>query len=201
MMSTWSWIADVVLSLLLIGTLIMAFRLDRALKVVRGDRAAFEALISNLGAATSSVKLGIQALRDEAQRAAEQIERQSEDADKMATDLSFLIEAANRAGTALEDALRSPVAPDAPPAPVEATAARSTIRKGRAAPRQPGAPAPASKQTRRAAASGDDLHALAGITTRLPSRGPTAGVRSKQTSAPDAPSLERSSAAALMMAG
>src|SRR6185437_16222370 len=96
------WIADAVLALLLIGTLVMSIRLDRALTVVRRDRAVFEALITNLASATSSVKLGIQALRSEAVRAAEQIERRSEDADKLATDLSFLIDAANRAGERLE---------------------------------------------------------------------------------------------------
>jgi hypothetical protein len=85
----------------------MAIRLDRALTVVRRDRAVFEALITNLSSATSSVKLGIQALRQEADRAAEQIERRSDDADKLATDLSFLIDAANRAGARLEQERQS----------------------------------------------------------------------------------------------
>lgn len=100
-----SWTADAALILLLGGTLVMAVRLDRALRIVGGDRAAFEALISSLSAATNAVKLGIQALRTEAERAADQIERRSEDADKMATDLSFLIEAADRAGVRLEQRL------------------------------------------------------------------------------------------------
>jgi hypothetical protein len=103
MMSVWGWIADLILAVLLTGTLVMAVRLDRALTVVRRDRAVFEALIANLGSATSSVKQGIQALRNEADRAAEQIERRSLDADKLATDLSFLIDAANRAGERLEE--------------------------------------------------------------------------------------------------
>ena len=94
MMSVWGWIANLILAGLLVGTLVMSVRLDRALVVVRRDRAVFETLITNLASATSSVKLGIQALRNEADRAAEQIERRSEDADKLATDLSFLIDAA-----------------------------------------------------------------------------------------------------------
>jgi len=112
-MSTWSWIADAFLALLLTGTLVMTIRLDKALRVVRRDRTAFEALISNLGSATGAVKVGIQALRNEADRAAGQIERRSEDADKMATDLSFLIEAADRAGDRLELRLQS--VPSQPP--------------------------------------------------------------------------------------
>jgi hypothetical protein len=101
-MTSLNWLADAVLAVLLVGTLIMSIRLDRALRVVRRDRAAFEALITNLGAATASVKTGIQGLRSEAERAADQIERRTGDADKMATDLSFLIEAAERAAALLD---------------------------------------------------------------------------------------------------
>src|SRR5471030_1064385 len=117
MMSIWYWIANAFLALLLIGTLGMSIRLDRALRLVRRDRAVFESLITNLGSATNSVKLGIQALRDEADRAAKQIERRSEDADKLATDLSFLIDAANRVGARLDDGRRSVPAEITPPVP------------------------------------------------------------------------------------
>jgi hypothetical protein len=116
MTSVWGWIANLILAGLLVGTLVMSIRLDRALAVVRRDRAVFEALISNLASATSSVKLGIQALRNEADRAAEQIERRSEDADKLATDLSFLIDAANRASQRLEDVRSESAAQPAQPA-------------------------------------------------------------------------------------
>ena len=47
MISIWGWIADAILAVLLTGTLLMAIRLDRALRVVRRDRAVFEALISS----------------------------------------------------------------------------------------------------------------------------------------------------------
>jgi hypothetical protein len=117
MMSVWGWIADLILAVLLTGTLVMAVRLDRALTVVRRDRAVFEALITNLGSATNSVKLGIQALRNEADRAAEQIERRSRDADKLATDLSFLIDAANRAGERLEEGRQVAAARPSTPTP------------------------------------------------------------------------------------
>lgn len=124
-----NWVADAVLILLLGGTLVMAVRLDRALRTVGGDRAAFEALISSLSNATNAVKHGIQALRAEADRAADQIERRSEDADKMATDLSFLIEAADRAGTRLEQHLSS--APKASPEKTPAATASRQLRIGR----------------------------------------------------------------------
>lgn len=125
MMSVMGWVTDGILVLLLLGTLVMAIRLDRALRVVRRDRGVFEALITNLSAATSAVKLGIQELRNEAEQAADQIGRRSEEADRMATDLSFLIEAADRAGATLEQRLKAvPAAPvPAAPAPVQAAQA------------------------------------------------------------------------------
>jgi hypothetical protein len=138
-MSVWGWIANLILAGLLVGTLVMSIRLDRALVVVRRDRAVFEALISNLASATSSVKLGIQALRNEADRAAEQIERRSEDADKLATDLSFLIDAANRASQRLEE-VRSEGAAQ-PSQSAAQTAAQSAARKATAdGKRKPDAP-------------------------------------------------------------
>lgn len=130
MMSAWGWMADAVLVLLLAGTLAMTARLDRALRVVRRDRAAFEALISNLGAATAAVRLGVQALRDEAERAAEQIEHRVGSADRMATDLSFLIEAADRAGGRLEQRLQATPAEAAEPP--QASAAEEPAKPRRA---------------------------------------------------------------------
>lgn len=153
MISAWSWMADAVLVLLLAGTLAMTARLDRALRVVRRDRAAFEALITNLGAATSAVRLGVQALRDEAERAAEQIEQRVGNADRMATDLSFLIEAADRAGGRLEQRLQA-AAGEAGEAPQACVAEEPP--KPRRAKRAPPAPvaaaAPPSRETQAPAA-------------------------------------------------
>ncbi len=144
MTNVWNWLADGVLVLLLSGTLVMAIRLDRGLRVVRHDRAAFEALISSLGAATGSVKSGIQALRNEAERATEQIERRSLEADKMATDLSFLVEAADRAGAKLEQKLQSLAMAPAAVQPDEALPAATPAPKrqrGKAVLKTPAAPA------------------------------------------------------------
>jgi hypothetical protein len=163
-MSVWGWIADAVLALLLIGTLVMSIRLDRALTVVRRDRAVFEALITNLASATSSVKLGIQALRSEAARAAEQIERRSEDADKLATDLSFLIDAANLAGERLE-AMRQ-AAGTQPPLAARRTAKEETKRDAAQASQMSG------------------LRELVGIAQRRRTRSQGAALRQAESSAP-----------------
>ena len=189
MTDVWNWLADGLLAMLLSGTLVMAIRLDRGLRVVRRDRAAFEALISSLSAATGSVSSGIQALRNEAERSAEQIERRTRDADKMATDLSFLVEAADRAGARLEQKLQSlEMAPataqpgEAPPAAASAPK-RSRSRALLKPPAIPAAPAPESNEAPQAtpepAAPADEtapattpanLRELAGFTThRKPS--------------------------------
>jgi len=157
-MSVVSWVTDVILVLLLSGTLAMAIRLDRALRVVRRDRAAFEALITNLGAAMGAVKQGIQTLRCEAEQAAEQIGRRADDADKIATDLSFLIEAADRAGGALEQRMKAfPADPAGATKPRRSKAARST------APQAADTPAAPIHEPPSATAA---LHALAPITMR-----------------------------------
>ena len=130
MMASWSLGADIMLAVLLIGTIVVAVRLERALRVIRRDRGVFEALIVNLSSATESVKAGIEALREEAGRAARHIGQSSQDADKMATDLSFLIEAADRSGVRLEDRLRS--SRPEPAAPVESKSVRRSrkLREG-----------------------------------------------------------------------
>jgi hypothetical protein len=184
MMNVCNWLADGVLALLLLATLAMAIRLDRGLRVVRRDRAAFEALISSLGAATGSVKSGIQALRSEAERAAEQIERRSIEADKMATDLSFLVEAADRVGAKLEQRLQSLAAAPAGAEHHESVpAAAPVIRRRRRVVLKTLAasatPEPATNEATQAYPDGAapaygtdggtalaDLRELAGITTR-----------------------------------
>ena len=203
MMNVWNWLADGLLALLLSGTLIMAIRLDRGLRVVRRDRAAFETLISSLGAATGSVSSGIQALRNEAERAAEQIEKRSLDADKMATDLSFLVEAADRAGAKLEQKLQlfeavpsgaghSPAVPAAVSSPkryrrkavlkMPAASAKQDLTTGKAL--RPGSDMAApAYETGPATGPGTalgNLRELAGITTRR------ASVRSEAAAAPGA---------------
>ena len=110
-MLTSTWLADGILCLLLTGTLVMAIRLDRALRLVRRDRTAFETLIGSLGSATQAVSLGIQKLRGEAELAADLVGRRSDEADRLATDLSFLIERAERAGNKLELAMKSSTVP------------------------------------------------------------------------------------------
>jgi len=177
MMSVWGWIADLILAVLLTGTLVMTVRLDRALTVVRRDRAVFEALITNLGSATNSVKLGIQALRNEADRAAEQIERRSEDADKLATDLSFLIDAANRAGERLEEGRQVAASRPSTPAPRTSNAE---------AKRHTGAQAIGAQATGAEANQAGGLRELVGIAQRRRSRTQGGSARQADVPAPTA---------------
>jgi len=196
MSPAWNWIADIVLMLMLAGTLIVSVKLDKALRAIGRDRAAFQTLISSLSTATDAVKLGIQALRAETERSAGQIERRSEEADRVATDLSFLIEAAERAGTRVEERLSTAASSRSETSRPVATA-RKLMKGGRYTPRRAADPAPSTGALEQAVASKPadmsgppllpnsetataappsgpatepDLRGLAGITTRR--RGP-----------------------------
>lgn len=140
----WDMGFSALLATLLIATIVAAVRLDRALRAMRRDRGVFETLVSNLASANDSVGVGIQALRQEADRAARQVAQRVEQADKIATDLSFLVDAADGAGSRLEARLhdvRSLTASRSGPhgatsLPVESRLVRSAriLRKGVAVP-------------------------------------------------------------------
>lgn len=148
-MAGWDIAFSAVLALLLVAMIAASLRLDRALRSMRRDRGAFEALVSNLASANQSVALGIQALREEADRAARQVTHCVSEADKMATDLSFLVEAADNAGSRLETRLRearsargASAAADAAPPESRIVRAARVLRAGRSVPRRAGAPSP-----------------------------------------------------------
>jgi hypothetical protein len=147
-MAGWELAFSAVLALLLVAMIAASLRLDRALRSMRRDRGAFEALVSNLASANQSVALGIQALREEAEGAARQVTKCVSEADKMATDLSFLVEAADNAGSRLEARLREARSARGASAAIDVASPESRIVRaarmlhvGRAVPGRAGAPA------------------------------------------------------------
>lgn len=105
-MAVWDLVVSGVLALLLVAVIVASLRLDRALRYMRRDRGAFEDLVSNLATANESAAVVIRALRAEADRAVLQVGERVAEADRMATDLSFLMDAADTAGSRLEARLR-----------------------------------------------------------------------------------------------
>lgn len=101
------WILEAILILLLGATLFHAIRLERALGVLKRDRAELEALVSGFNASTRAAEQGIERLRDAAEGAGRQITRQVESAIRLRDDLAFLAERGERIADRLEMAVRT----------------------------------------------------------------------------------------------
>lgn len=122
------WILEAVLVVLLAATLVHALRLERALGVLKRDRAALEELVSGFNASTRQAEDGIERLRQVADGAGRHIARQIESAGALREDLGFLIDRAERMADRLDQQTRTarsggieparvPVVPFAAPEP------------------------------------------------------------------------------------
>ncbi len=135
------WALEIVLILLLGATLWQALRLERALGVLRRDRAALEQLVAGFNASTRQAEQGIERLRAAADGAGRQIARQVDAAGPLRDDLAFLAERGERLADRLEALVRSAryLAPEAarpdPPKPPERDAAPRDLPEDAEAPR------------------------------------------------------------------
>lgn len=106
-MANAQWILEVALLLLLAATLFHALRLERALGVLKRDRAVLEELVQGFNESTRLAESGIEKLRLAADGAGRQMARQTESAQKLRDELGFLTERADRLAERLEMAVRS----------------------------------------------------------------------------------------------
>ena len=90
------WLLEIVLVLLLAATLFHAIRLERALGVLKHDRAALQELVAGFNSSTRLAEVGIDRLREAAEGAGQQIARQVDAALTLKDDLTLLIERGNR---------------------------------------------------------------------------------------------------------
>ena len=120
------WLLELVLILLLAATLFHALRLERALGVLKRDRAVLEELVAGFNESTRLAESGIDRLRAAADGAGRQIARQIEQAQLLRDDLTFLVDRSDKLAERLEVAVRSArMVQDAPPgAPNPVTAMR-----------------------------------------------------------------------------
>ena len=100
-----SWL-EVLLCGLLVVTLFHALRLERALGVLRRDRASLEELIAGFNESTRKAEGGIERLRTAADGAGRQIGRHIEQAKALKNDLSFLTERGEKVADQLDDLVR-----------------------------------------------------------------------------------------------
>lgn len=101
------WVLDLVLILLLAATLFHALRLERALGVLKRDRAALEALVAGFNASTQQAEHGIERLHAAADGAGRQVARQVEAAIALKDDLQFLMERGEALANRLDSAVRT----------------------------------------------------------------------------------------------
>ena len=113
------WLLETMLVVLLAATLFHARRLERALGVLKRDRAALEELVASFNSSTSAAELGIERLRAAAEGAGRQVQRQIDAATGLKDDLIFLTERGERLADRLDVLVRAakPLAKDAPPEP------------------------------------------------------------------------------------
>jgi hypothetical protein len=95
------------LVLLLAVTLFHAVRLERALGVLKRDRAVLEDLVAGFNDSTRQAEAGVERLRAATEGAGRQIARQIEQAQRLRDDLAFLSERGERLAERLEGAVRS----------------------------------------------------------------------------------------------
>ncbi|MGH7155364.1 MAG: DUF6468 domain-containing protein [Acetobacteraceae bacterium] len=109
------WLLEIVLVLLLAITLFHASRLERALGVLKRDRASLQELVSGFNASTRQAEAGIDRLHAAADGAGRQVARQIEAARLVQADLSFLIERGERLADRMDTLVRvgRPVAAEA----------------------------------------------------------------------------------------
>ncbi len=120
-MASMEWLLELALIGLLLATLFHAMRLERALGVLKRDRAALEELVSGFNASTRAAEQGIERLKDAADGAGRHIARQVEVAGRLKDDLVFLGERGDALADRLDHLVRAGRS-------LETTSARPAIR-------------------------------------------------------------------------
>ncbi len=100
-------ILEVALLGLLTATLFHALRLERALGVLKRDRAVLEQLVAGFNESTRTAENGIERLREAADGAGRQMARQLEAAGALREDLRFLNERGVQVADRLDGLVRS----------------------------------------------------------------------------------------------
>jgi hypothetical protein len=98
---------DIVLIVLLAATLLQAIRLERALGILKRDRASLEALVAGFNISTHQAETGIQRLRSAVDGAGRQVETQLAKSVSLRDDLSFLTERGDRLADRLDVLVRA----------------------------------------------------------------------------------------------
>ena len=117
-MSTFEWLLELVLLGALAATGFYAVRLERALRILRGDRAAVGELVAGFDNSARTAGHGLDRLREAAESAGREIARHVERAAALKDDLGYLTERGNRLADRMDALVRAGrPAGEAPAAP------------------------------------------------------------------------------------
>jgi hypothetical protein len=105
-MAGMEWTLEIVLVVLLGATLFQAIKLERALGVLKRDRASLEALVVHFNASTQQAESGIARLRSAVDGAGCEIDGQLSKSISLKDDLIFLTERGDRLADRLESLVR-----------------------------------------------------------------------------------------------
>lgn len=164
-MAGMEWLLEIALIGLLLATMFHAVRLERALGVLKRDRAALEELVAGFNASTQAAEQGIERLKQAADGAGRQIARQVEAANRLKDDLVFLNERGTVVADRLDHLVRAGRSLDlaARPAPAPAPQAPAMSAEPEPAPREvpePHAGEPGGAPRLRSQAERDLMRAL-----------------------------------------
>jgi hypothetical protein len=101
------FLVEAALVLLLGATLYHAMRLERALGVLKRDRAVLEGLVKGFNDSTRQAEEGVEHLKAATEGAGRSIARQIEQAQRLRDDLTFLSERGERLAERLETGVRA----------------------------------------------------------------------------------------------
>ena len=134
-MSSMQWSLETLLIGLLVATLFHAFRLEKALGVLRRDRAALEELVAGFNESTRQAEGGIDRLRVVADGAGRQIARHVDQAKALKNDLVFLTERGEKLADQLDNLVRQ-ARPTAEPTPLLPRSSTRPVAKLHAVPEE-----------------------------------------------------------------
>jgi len=100
------WLLEIALMVLLAATLFHALRLERALGVLKRDRATLEELVAGFNDSTRQAESGIDRLRAAAEGAGRQMARQIEQATRLKEDLLFLTDRGEKLADRMDELVR-----------------------------------------------------------------------------------------------
>jgi hypothetical protein len=106
-MAGMEWTLEAVLVVLLAATLFHALRLERALGVLKRDRAVLEDLVISFNTSTRQAEAGIEQLRIAADGAGRQMARQIDTVVRLKDDLVFLLERGEHLADRLDSLIRT----------------------------------------------------------------------------------------------